>query len=261
MTNWYLGTMGFAYKAWRGLFYPSELPSSAYLATYSQIFNAVELDSTFYGAPRPEVVSRWVSQVPAGFKFCPKTPKTITHQFHLPQSLNDMLRFLEVVAGFGDRLGPVLLQWPPDFTNQQSAGLDSFLKALPTGLRYASEFRHPSWYIPETNDLLARCQVAWVAVDYVQSPRRIDLTTDFLYIRWLGQHGRFERGSDKRLEVTAQLTWWRRALETHLDRVAAIYGFFNDDFAGHGPESCQQFKEIIGLPGPYPQFPKQDSLF
>jgi uncharacterized protein YecE (DUF72 family) len=261
MINWYLGTMGFAYKAWRGLFYPPEMASQDYLAAYSRIFNAVELDSTFYGVPRLELVSRWSEQVPAEFKFCPKTPKTITHQFQLSQAVHDMLNFLKVIRRFGDKLGPVLLQWPPDFTNQQSSDLEAFLKALPTDIRYACEFRHDTWYAPETSDLLTQHRVAWVSVDYVHSPRHIDPTTDFLYIRWLGQHGRFERGRGARLEVSAQLEWWREAIKPHLNQIPAIYGFFNDDFAGHGPDTCNQFKEIVGLPAQYPDFPRQSTLF
>lgn len=261
MTTWHLGTIGFAYKAWQGLFYPPWLESQNYLSAYGDIFNAVEMDSTFYAVPRPELVSRWAARMPDGFKVCPKTPRAISHEFQLPQAIGRMLDFLQAMRGFGQKLGPVLLQWPPTFTAGAMAGLDEFLAALPHDIRYAVEFRHTSWDTPETLDLLSRYRVALVAVDYVHSPRQIKPSADFLYIRWLGEHGRFERGSHARQDVSAGLAWWRDSLRDLQDDVTAIYGFFNDDFSGHAPEACNQFKELVGLPVTYPQFPKQGTLF
>ena len=80
MTNWYLGTMGFSYPDWAGTFYPDTLAQRNYLGHYSRFFNAVEIDSTFYGTPRLTTVKRWATSTPADFRFCPKTPRMITHE-------------------------------------------------------------------------------------------------------------------------------------------------------------------------------------
>ena len=109
--------------------------------------------------------------------------------------------------------------------------------------------------------MLTKHRMAWVAVDYVHSPRKIVHTTDFLFIRWLGEHDRFDRGSEERLDVSDDLAWWQSEIPKHVGQETAVYGFFNDDFAGHGPETCNQFKARLGLPTHYPQFPKQGTLF
>ncbi|MEM7033028.1 MAG: DUF72 domain-containing protein [Chloroflexota bacterium] len=260
-TVWYLGTIGFAYKAWQGLFYPPWLETRNYLATYSKIFNAVEVDSTFYGIPRLETVARWRDQISPDFRLCPKTPRSITHDFSLQTSLNEMQRFIEVISTLEQNLGPILLQWPPHFSTSHLDDLDNFLAALPNGIQTANEFRHPSWDTNQTADLLTKHQAAWVSVDYVHSPRKIIPTTDFLFIRWLGEHDRFIRGSEDRLDVSRDLDWWQAEIDKKIPETTTVYGFFNDDFAGHGPETCNQFKALIGLPTQYPQFPKQGTLF
>ncbi|HLF91557.1 MAG TPA: DUF72 domain-containing protein, partial [Anaerolineales bacterium] len=79
MTTFHLGAMGYGYKDWLGNFYPDHARPATYLNFYSQIFDAVEMDTTFYGTPRPGIVQRWRDQTPDGFIFCPKTPRTITH--------------------------------------------------------------------------------------------------------------------------------------------------------------------------------------
>ena len=262
MDTWYLGTVGFAYKAWQGVFYPPWLDAQSYLATYSQCFNALEMDSTFYAVPRLALIERWVRQLTPGFQVCPKTPKAITHQFQLPLAQKAMQDFLTVMREFGEHLGPVLLQFPPTFTASDAQALDTFLSDLPGDIRFAIEFRHLSWWgYQETIPLLQKHRAAWVAVDYAHSPRQITPTTDFLYIRWLGEHGRFQRGSGERTEVQTDLLWWQQAIQTHSQSINATYGFFNDDYAGHAPESCNQFKQLLGLPTQYPQFPKQGTLF
>jgi uncharacterized protein YecE (DUF72 family) len=153
MTTWRLGTMGFAYEAWRGVFYPETANPRQYLAPYSQVFDAVELDSTFYGAPRESTVRQWAAQTPPGFRFCPKTPRDITHERGLALARGAgeaMLAFLDAIRLFGDKLGPVLIQLPPSFDPVQRPALAEFLAMLPHDVRYAVELRHRGWVTPET---------------------------------------------------------------------------------------------------------------
>lgn len=262
MVEWYLGTVGFSYKEWDGVFYPLGMPQRSYLAHYSQIFNAVELDSTFYGTPPPERVRQWAQTAPAGFKFCPKTPREITHDLRLAETAMPGMRvFLEAMRHLGSKLGPVLIQLPPSFTAAQFDTVAAFLNGLPADLRYAVEFRHPSWYVSETAELLKEQRMAWVSLDYLDLPKQIGLTTDFLYIRWLGEHGRFEQKNHEQLDATPELSWWWEYIQPHLGHVQAIYGFFNNDYAGYSPGSCNRFKAIVGLPKVSPQLPQQDRLF
>ena len=205
MTNWYLGTVGFSYKDWDGVFYPTGTPARSYLAHYSQIFNAVELDSTFYGTPPPSRVRHWAATVPPEFKFCVKTPRQITHEMGLTEASQDMHNFINTMRLLGDKLGAILIQLPPNFTAIEYDTVDTFLAKLPTGLQYAIEFRHESWFTGETAALLKTHEVCWTSADYLDLPKQIALTTNFLYIRWLGRHGQFARKNREQVDVAPQL--------------------------------------------------------
>jgi uncharacterized protein YecE (DUF72 family) len=264
MLDYYLGSMGFSYKGWRGVFYPEDLPARSYLAHYSQYFNAVEIDSTFYGIPRPTSVKRWASITAPDFRFCLKTPREITHERRL--ALDDgagqlMHQFLDVAGLLEDRLGAILIQLPPTFTVDYLDSLATFLQALPTGYRYAVELRDPSWHNDQTSPLMRQHGVAWVALDYLDLPRVIHNTADFLYVRWIGQHGRFPAQNRELIDVTPKLQWWWDQLRPQLSQVDTLFGFFNDEYAGHSPATCNRFKAIAGLPVQELAIPRQASLF
>ena len=127
LTDWYLGTVGFSYKDWDGVFYPQGAPARSYLAHYSQIFNAVELDSTFYGTPPAERVRQWAVTVPPSFKFCPKTPRQITHDMRLINTGDLMQAYLETMQLLNEHLGPILIQLPPSFAAAEFDTVDKFL--------------------------------------------------------------------------------------------------------------------------------------
>src|SRR6476659_1528205 len=124
MTNWRLGTVGFGYDDWKGVFYPDSLKSADYLSFYSRHFDTVELDTTFHATPAAERVARWAMAVPEGFRFCVKTPKDVTHadgRVSAPVRVDAMRRFVDVVREFREKLGVVLVQFPPSL-DASSAG-------------------------------------------------------------------------------------------------------------------------------------------
>ena len=107
MTEWYLGTMGFAYKQWVGPFYPDGLAGRNHLAYYAERFNALEMDSTIYGTPSETAVQRWAAVKPAGFKICPKMHRQITHDARLVNDHEMTDQFLERMANLDDKMGPI----------------------------------------------------------------------------------------------------------------------------------------------------------
>jgi uncharacterized protein YecE (DUF72 family) len=142
MTTWHLGTMGFAYEPWRGVPYPDDASARHYLAYYSQVFDAVELDTTFYGTPRESTVRQWAAQTPPEFQFCPKAPREITHErgLSLAQGAGEAMQvFLDAMRGLGSRLGPVLVQLPPSFNTRDLPALAEFLAILPAAGRRAGD--------------------------------------------------------------------------------------------------------------------------
>jgi len=261
MTNWFLGTIGFSYKDWDGAFYPTGTPARSYLAHYSTIFNAVEIDSTFYGTPPADRVRQWGTSVPQYFKFCVKTPRQITHELRLVNAIVPMQNFLETISLLDDKLGAILIQLPPSFTAAQFDTVAAFLSNLPAGPQYAIEFRHESWFTGETTTMLKAHNICWASTDYLDLPKQIAPITDFLYVRWLGRHGQFEYKNKEQLDVTPQLEWWWAYLHPQQTRMQTIYGFFNNDYAGHSPGTCNRFKTIAGLPATYPELPRQGRLF
>lgn len=246
--RWHLGTIGFSYKEWQGVFYPPGMPSRQYLAYYAERFNSVEIDTTFYGIPRAEQLARWAEATPDDFTFCLKTPQVITHDRRLVDADGLMADFLDVARTLGPKLGPFLIQLPPDFTRAEAETLDAFLDALPADLRYGVEFRHASWETPQTAALLSGHGVCWVTADYIHLSKRIHRTTDFLFFRWLGKHGRFKSKNREQIDTTPALRDWWAEIRAVEDAIKAVYGFFNNDFAGYAPATCNRFKNIIGLP-------------
>ncbi len=259
--EFFLGTIGWGYEQWKGVFYPETMPARQYLAHYARYFNSVEIDSTFYGTPPPERVQLWAQSVPSQFTFSPKTPQQITHEHRLARP--DLMReFVEVMQGFEAKLGVILIQLPPDFTTADGEVLVNFLAGLPLGVRYAVEFRHASWSAPETAGLLRRFNVCWVAADYIIMPRQAVPTADFLYLRFLGRHGRYRTKDRELRDPTPDLQWWIEAqLRPQWSVWEQVYGYFNNDYAGYSPESCSKFKQLLGLDADLPRLAVQGTLF
>jgi uncharacterized protein YecE (DUF72 family) len=147
------GTSGFAYKEWKGSFYPEDLPASAMLRYYAAQFPAVEINNTFYRMPSEDVLRQWADEVAEGFTFALKTPQTITHRKRLKDAAEPVSSFFRAAETLGGRLGPVLVQLPPNMKKDVDR-LTSFLPLVPTGARVAFEFRHPSWFDEEVFDTL-----------------------------------------------------------------------------------------------------------
>jgi uncharacterized protein YecE (DUF72 family) len=248
--RWFLGTMGFGYQDWEGVFYPEGLKQRDYLAHYSEFFNTVEMDSTFYGTPRTEYVKRWAAVTPPGFKFCPKMPRAITHEMGLRHAEQETLDFLQAVRHFGEKLGPILIQFPPDFAREEIGLLATFLRQLPDDLRYAVEFRHRSWHATVTGMLLQQHHIGWVSTAYLYMPKRVYVTTDFIYLRWLGRHGTYDTKDHERVDKTPELEQWLADIQKRQqeESVGTIYGFFNDEYAGHAPATTQKMMRLVGLP-------------
>jgi uncharacterized protein YecE (DUF72 family) len=143
----------------------------------------------------------------------------------------------------------------------QYSALRNFLKKLPKDLKFAVEFRHPSWYREDCFDMLIEEKIGWTATEYRDLPKDINLTDNFIYIRWMGPRGRFQKYDRERIDVTPKLEWWREHIKAYLDQVHAVFGFFNDDYAGHAPATCTRFKRLLDLPNGGFRPPQQGRLF
>jgi uncharacterized protein YecE (DUF72 family) len=152
------GTSGFAYAEWKGSFYPEKLPAASMLAYYAEHFDSVEINNTFYRMPSADMLRQWAAQVPAGFSFVLKASQRITHQKRLRRWARSG-HFSRTAEALGHRLGPILVQLPPNM-KKDAERLDAFLSLVPETQRVAVEFRHPSWLDDQTYEVLRRNHAA-----------------------------------------------------------------------------------------------------
>ena len=164
----YAGTSGFSYAGWKGKFYPATLSGAKMLPFYAERLNGVEINGSFYRTPPEATLSKWAAETPAGFRFCMKANRGLTYSAEAFDKVGLARILAERLAPLGERLGPILLQFPP--TRQLNVGLlDALLGAL--GRPVAAEFRHESWFCDETYRVLREHHGALVVTDEEKWPR------------------------------------------------------------------------------------------
>lgn len=241
----YLGTSGWSYSDWEGTVYPPGIPAGSRLAEYVKRYATVEIDSTFYGTPRPSTVQRWREISPEGFLFAAKFPQEVTHEKNLVGCGRETVNFIRTMAGLDDKLGPLLLQLPPSFTVEGLGVLDDFLAALPEGFRYAVEVRHRSWLGSDLTEMLRERGAALVLIDYPRMPRMEEATADFSYVRWLGDRREFPSGHTAlKKERDDDLRWWSGVVGRFLEEGKTVFAYANNHYQNHSPSTLERFETI-----------------
>lgn len=184
MPRLHAGSSGFAYASWKPDFYPAKLPAKSFLQHYSQRLNAVEINYTFRRLPSASTLENWVSNTPDGFIFAVKANMRITHILKLKNAGESTELFLKMIDPLRSarRLGPILFQLGPTF-KCDTAVLDNYFAALPRDLRYAIEFRHASWLVDETYQILGKHNVALCLAESEKLEIPKIITADFVYSR------------------------------------------------------------------------------
>lgn len=249
-----LGTQGWKVGAWVGPFYPHGTTSADKLTMYARAFNTVEIGSSSFAIPAEPVVRDWAEQVPGEFRFACKVPQRVTHERQLQDTEIVVRRFLDRVSVLGERLGPLLVQLSPAFrpNEENHAIVDAFCGALPTEFQWAVEFRHVGWMTGATLGMLRSHGIATVLTDsrWISREMMPDLalepTADFAYLRWEGTGRRLTDVSRPQLDRDGELDLWQDVINTLAERVATIYGYFDDQFQGHAPHSVRTLQERLG---------------
>jgi uncharacterized protein YecE (DUF72 family) len=244
-----LGTQGFSFPDWIGVFYPPGSKQQHYLPFYAGIFDTVELDTTFYGPPGASVVRSWARHTPEDFRFSAKLPRAITHDALLHGAGPALAEFVRALEPLGEKLGALLVQMPAEFVRDADAeaALEAFLASRPRDVALAVEFRHASWHDPATWDRLRRHGAAVAWTEWRDLARVTEITADFLYLRWLGDRRDIERYDRVQIDRAAEFEAWERDLKPALPRVREVYGYFNNHWAGHSPASANEMKRRLGL--------------
>jgi uncharacterized protein YecE (DUF72 family) len=184
MATLFVGTSGFAYPAWKPGFYPARLPANQFLKHYAERLNCVEINYTFRRLPAAATLAAWVEATSAGFVFAVKGNMRITHILRLRNAEQATEIFLKAIDPLrtARRLGPILFQLPPQMKCDVGL-LRSYLGLLPTGMRYAFEFRHASWLVEEVYDELRRSNVSLCVAESEKLEVPEVITADFVYYR------------------------------------------------------------------------------
>jgi uncharacterized protein YecE (DUF72 family) len=275
-----IGTSAFTAAGWAGTFYPPGLPARDQLSYYAQHFDTVEVDSTYYRTPSLSTVKNWDAKTPKGFIFAAKVPQSITHEKCLTDCGEELTEFVKVMSVLGEKLGPLLFQFP-HFNKTAFAGVSDFLtrlvpflRRLPSGYKFAVEIRNKSWLVPQFADAVRSHGVALTMIDRSWMPQpaewfeRFDpITADFTYVRWLGDRKGIERETKIWNKVIVdrerELSEWVAALERVARLRIPIYVYANNHYAGYGPATVEMFRKLwnaasefklpsIAEPGPAP---------
>ena len=227
----FTGTSGFAYKEWKGAFYPEDLPNDAMLRYYASRFRACEINNSFYRMPAEKTLLQWTEQVPGDFKFVLKASQKITHFARLKETARDAVEyFIKTARSLGNQLGPILFQLPPNMKADVER-LKTFLGYLPTGTRAAFEFRHASWFDDAVFAALrARGAALCIADTEEEQTPRVATVDSWGYLRL------------RRVQYTDNdLQDWTGWL--HGQSWQETFVFFKHEDAATGPRLAQDFAE------------------
>ncbi len=229
----HVGTSGYGYKEWKGIFYPEKISPHDMLRFYGERFNAVEINYTFYHMPTVAGLTSWGEQVPDGFSFSLKAPQVITHMKLLRNAREEARYFFKTLTVLGDKAGPTLFQLPGSFRANQAV-LEEFLGLIPAGLACAFEFRSKSWFRKDIFELLRSRGCSLCVADTDEKPaEEIVSTAPWGYLR-LRRSGYTDADLSRWLERILAQGWEQ------------VYVFFKHEEEAKGPELAKRFRELAG---------------
>lgn len=233
----HVGTSGYGYKEWKGIFYPEKISPKEMLRFYGERLNAVEINYTFYHMPTGGILTSWAEQVPDDFAFALKAPQVITHLKQLRNVGEETDYFFRTLSVLERKLGPALFQFPKSFhAKKNRPALEEFLPLIPGNVQCAFELRSPTWLDAGIADLLRERGFSLCIEDTDENPaHEIVSTAPWGYLRL--------RRSDY---TDADLSLW-------LDRILAqkwgeAFVFFKHEEEATGPvmgpEMAVRFLEL-----------------
>ncbi len=242
-----IGTSGWIYSDWWGIFYPEGLPQSQALEFYAQHFNTVEINATFYRFFKDKTFENWQKRVPEGFLYTLKMPRLITHLKKLKEVEKSLSRFLTQARLLKNKLGCILVQLPPGWIKDLTR-LQEFLTSLPDDILFAFEFRHPSWFQEDVYETLDRKEAGFVSYHhpFMDTPRVA--TGKCIYVRFHGSQGLYY-GQYSRKDLQSWATWVQENMaqvgkgKREAGRSTFIY--FNNDAGGDAIHDALALKRIL----------------
>ncbi len=273
--NLLVGTSSWSNKDWCGTFYPQTIEPGQMISVYAQKFPTVEIDSTWHYMPNQRMVDAWKARTPDGFIFSAKVPKVISHEKYLEDCEAELKEYLSVMERLGDKLGPMVLQFPyvakgkdqqeyetgADFLSR----LKGFIGLLPKEFKWGVEIRNSKWLRPELLDTIRSRNISLVFINYYTmdplpklAHRKDILTADFVYIRFLGNHREMDEAVKKArsegmrkkewdsvlVDRTEEMKSWIPPIKELVGRKFPVYIYFNNHYAGYAPGSIELFSKL-----------------
>lgn len=236
--NVHIGTSGWTYAHWQGHFYPPGLPRARWLDYYTECFQTVELNASFYRSLHDSTFENWYRKTPAGFLWSVKANRFITHIRRLKNAGPALEKFFLSVKPLQEKLGVVLFQLPPSL-GFQKAEVDAFCRLLPPGMKCTIEARNREWFTDEALTCLEEHGIAWCIADTAgRYPYREAVTADFIYIRLHGSQSLYlsDYAEEELVSWAKKIRGWNRETFVYFD---------NDDMA-YAPRNAQCLKALLG---------------
>ena len=235
-----IGTSGWVYNHWRGLFYPPELRQEEWFSYYARDFDTVEINNSFYRLPSATAFDAWCEQAPPDFLYAVKASRFLTHLKKLKDPEEPLQRFFERAHHLKHVLGPVLYQLPPRWQLNLSR-FEYFLDSLPQGYQHVVEFRDPSWLTEEVFGVMERYAVAHCIHDMrpLEVPLRVTAAT--VYVRF---HGYPTYGGDYE---EATLESWAQHISDWHSQQFDVFVYFNNDIGGYAPKNAKTLNRLLSL--------------
>ena len=239
MPEYYIGTSGWHYDHWKGLFYPEKLAKPKWLEFYAQHFTTVELNNSFYRLPSETAFVNWRELSPKGFVFAVKVSRFITHMKRLKNVEEPLQNFLSRADFLQDKLGPLLYQLPPNMKRNDET-LEAFLSMLPCQYHHVLEFRHESWIDDRVFEVLRRHNVGLCVFDMPGFTCPLAATADFAYIRFHGSAGLYASCySDE------ELSDWAKRIGGIGQKLKTVYIYFNNDAAAYAVANARMLSQML----------------
>ena len=237
-----IGTSGWSYDHWAGVLYPHGMAPRDRLARYTEVFDTVELNASFYRWPPASTFASWRRRLPEGFELTVKAPRGLTHARRLyapEQWIERMTAGLHELAG---RRGPLLVQLPPTMQRDDER-LDWFLARVPAWMRPVVEFRHPSWVDDAVFSALERHRTAYCVMSGAELPCILRATSDLVYIRL---HGPDQDALYAGSYSSADLAWWADRVREWEAQGRQVYAYFNNDGGGNAVRDAVALRAALG---------------
>ncbi|MFW6152589.1 MAG: DUF72 domain-containing protein [Verrucomicrobiota bacterium] len=231
-----VGTSGYQYNHWKGVFYPVDMPKKKWFKHYCKHFDTVEINNTFYNLPEKDTFSKWRTDAPSDFLYVLKFSRYGSHLKCLKDPESAIGMFMERSAALQEKLGPILVQLKPNW-GLNIARLRTFLEAVPKDQRWAIEFRNPDWLCEEVFDVLREHSAALCVHDMIGDHPEI-VTTGWTYLRF---HGNHYQGSYSSRFLSARAD----KIAEYLSEGADVYAFFNNDAQGFAPRNALDLKRFV----------------